>query len=149
MADLPLKDRVRNGQRAAACALMLAGVPYIDACGIAGVSLRAMKKLIRLDWRKRPSPPTRWTPAVLADLKADWRHPKMPTKDIAAKYRITPARLCQIAREHSWGPRVLTPDPKSPGQQPREVQLWYRRKRDVYGPARARELLHQRLEAGR
>lgn len=49
-------SRVTNGQRAAVCGLILAGVPFVTACRVAGASRERVRPYIPDDWLKQPLP---------------------------------------------------------------------------------------------
>lgn len=49
-------SRVANGQRAAICGLILAGVPFVAACRVAGASRKRVRPYIPDDWLKQPLP---------------------------------------------------------------------------------------------
>lgn len=49
--------RVTNGQRAAVCGLVLAGVAYGYACYIVGIHPNMMARYLGADWRRKLLPP--------------------------------------------------------------------------------------------
>lgn len=62
--------RVTNGQRAAVCGLVIAGLPMEAACRILGVPYAAMVALLPHDWATMTT--RLWSVADLADMRARW-----------------------------------------------------------------------------
>jgi hypothetical protein len=95
--------RVTNGQRAAVCALMLAGTPFMESCRIAGVPYLRMKALLPPDWSQpsvRRAP--RWRGQQLEDLAAAYADPALKIKTIAQLFGIQPSYLRRLAAMHGW-----------------------------------------------
>lgn len=118
--------RITNGQRAAACALRLAGVRMDDACRIVGASYRQMKEHLGRDWFKR-----RWDGTRLDELRAAYCDPRLPLRKVMTTFAIGRDELRLLATEQGWPKRK----PGPPKQQPRKTsRVWkYRLVREVTG----------------
>lgn len=104
--------RVTNGQRAAVCGLVLAGVPYGYACFIVGIHPNMMARYVGADWRRKLLAPTRWTRDKLDELEEVWRDRSIKTETICELFKLTASRLGQIAKQHGFPLRRRGPMPK-------------------------------------
>ncbi len=140
---VPIRNRVSNGQRATVCGLVLVGVPFPEACSIAGVRSGVMTPYVGKDWTVRTQRPSRWTLDQVEALAEVWRDPNIKVAQIAASFGVCVEQIWRVATKHNLGhrPTWKAVNPRSVAQQPKETRLRYRRKRNVYGAARARELL--------
>ena len=137
-------QHITNGQRAAVCALILAGIPFTRACDIVSANHTAMRQHIPKDWRERTTTKRRWKGDALIELKEAWDDPAQRTVTIAERYGVTASQIHNLAVREGWRMRSTgpAPNPSSLRQQPREKFLYYRKLvRCGYSRERAKEIL--------
>ncbi len=139
---VPVRSRVNIGQRAAVCGLVLAGVPFPEACSIVGLRSTIMAPYVGADWTVRTQRPSRWTHDQLDAFAEVWRDPSIKVTQIAASFNICVEQAWRVARNYGLGnrPTWKTRKPNSIAQQSTEQRQWYRKLRDEYGVKRAREI---------
>lgn len=115
-------QRITNGHRAAICGLVLAGVPLIKSCQIAGAPYLEARKFLPDDWRGRVSRRSKWTPAKLAALRKDYVNPKVPQWQIALRHRTTVQMVQYLARREGW-PHKPMGRPKGRGNRKQVAHL--------------------------
>ena len=112
------RQRVTNAHRATVCALVLAGVPFVESCRVAGVPHQRLQDgLLGADWwstRVRRRRATRWHGERLARLEAAWSDPTLTRADIASRFGIKPSNLRKIALRQRWPARTYRRKPILP-----------------------------------
>lgn len=99
---MPTAQRITNGQRAAVCALILAGVGYVKSCRIAGVPDRSLRSLLGKDWWGRQGSRSKvWRGDKLLAVKSAYLS-DLPMQDIVAGYGISRRHLVSLAHAHGW-----------------------------------------------
>jgi hypothetical protein len=129
MKRITTGQHITKGQRAAVCALILAGISFTKACEIVSAQPKAMSKHVPKDWRNRLSPKRRWKGDLLAEVKEAWLDRAQRTETIADRYGVTPSQIHNIACREGWPMRPTgpAPNPCSLRQQPRDKFLYYRK----------------------
>jgi hypothetical protein len=95
-------QRTTNAHRAAVCALVLVGVPYMKACRIVGVPYRALHSVLGRDWWGRQAcRPKVWRGEKLMAVRSAYLS-TMPMKDIERGYGISRRHLVTLAHKHGW-----------------------------------------------
>lgn len=97
-------SRVTNGQRAAVCGLVIAGVSFTDACKIVDVSRPRLKAVLPVGWTKyvRSGKTRSWKGEVLEQIRLAYLDQSQTGKDIARRFNIDVSYVYQLARVHGW-----------------------------------------------
>jgi hypothetical protein len=96
------KFRVTNGQRAAVCGLILAGVPMDKGCAIAGVPIKQMRDVMAPGWRGRQVHTPRWRGEKLEQLREAYSELKLSFEAITEQFGISRDMTMYLARQHGW-----------------------------------------------
>lgn len=127
-------QRVTNGQRAAVCGLVIAGIAYTKACMIAGVPYRGLKATLPPDWHEWREGRRRWKPHMLAELYEAWMDPNQKVETIATRYDLTFRAITQIAFREKWPRRRWgTKRPTALRSMSKEQRRWYLKMQPVLG----------------
>jgi hypothetical protein len=94
--------RITNCQRAALCAMILAGQPFIGTCRMLGVSERAMKAVLHADWHRGTRQPRKWTDDQLKRLRQAYFDERTSRDACAKLFGISKDMLRLLARKHGW-----------------------------------------------
>lgn len=106
MAAVVIGQRITNGQRAAICGLILAGLSFRQACKVTATPHARMRKLLDKSWTYGARPGLRkWKGQLLEDVKEAYFDPAIRMRTIREVFGIHPANLCKLAQEHDWPPR--------------------------------------------
>lgn len=108
-------QRVTNGERAAVCALVIAGMPFVETCQMLGVPYRNVQAVLPRDWwhprRRRPS---RWSGDVLLALEDAYRQRALKLDTIAAMFNTSRRQIECLAQRHGWPKRTRGKGPPLP-----------------------------------
>lgn len=99
------KPRVTNGQRAAVCGLMIAGLNFTDACLVADVSQFQVKEFLPPGWIKRP-PAKRtnrcWKGTRLEEVRLAYLDRSLQGREIARRFGMDVNYLYRLAQRNDW-----------------------------------------------
>ncbi len=96
-------QRVTNGQRAAVCALMLCGQPFIESCKVVGAPYRLIQGVLPPDWwAVRRMRPRKWFGDGLRAVEEAYRDPSIPMETIATAYGLSRRHITSLAVRHGW-----------------------------------------------
>jgi hypothetical protein len=124
---------VTNGQRAAICGLVIAGVPIAMACKIVRAPYVSALSLLPPRWHKRrPSGPTRWKGNELEQVKKAYQDASKPVREIAAWHGVSRRAIHLLASKHGWRRRQLG-RPKIGVEMSPEQRRLYKKIRPVLG----------------
>lgn len=111
-------SRITNTQRAAVCALILAGVGFIKSCRIVGAPERAMKAALGDDgetwWGRSGSRPAKWRGDKLAEIKSAYLDRSIPLSVIEITHGIKRRHVTSLARREGWPRRPRGKGPALP-----------------------------------
>lgn len=135
MASIP--QRITNGQRAAVCGLIIAGLTMTESCRIVGIPRNRFSELVPPNWHARSRKPRRWRPEQLSALCADYHDPAQRTQTIADRYGVSVSQISKLAKIHGWTMRVPGNKPK-PGSirsmTPQQRTHYFKLRRDLNMP---------------
>jgi hypothetical protein len=123
-------DSIRNVQRAAVCGLMLAGVPYKDACTIAAARGLTLRKYIPHDWFRTTD---RLTLRHWERIRADYESCELEVREFLKRHGIGQTTLYKRVRAEGWKKRPTGRkiNPAATRYLPRKQYLHYRKLREV------------------
>ncbi len=98
--------RITNGQRAAVCGLVIAGVSMTQACLIVGAPRALYLKYLPPKWHKQKPRPSIWFGERLDDLRDAYMDPSQRTRTIAQRYGVHVSFITHMARKHGWPVRL-------------------------------------------
>jgi predicted DNA-binding transcriptional regulator AlpA len=123
-------DSIRNVQRAAVCGLLLAGMPYKDACAIAGARGLTLRKYIPHDWFRTAD---RLTAQRWERIRADYESRELEVREFLKRHGIGQSTLYKRVREEGWEKRPTgrRTNPAAARHLPKKQYLHYRKLRDA------------------
>lgn len=129
---------VTNGQRAAICGLVIAGVAIAEACKIVRAPYRSILDLLPPRWHKRRGRgPARWKGDELEQVRVAYLDPLQTTNAIAARHNVTRRAITMLARRHGWKRRRMGRKPKyGPKRGPAFLPAMSREQRRLYNKLR-------------
>lgn len=95
-------QRITNGQRAAVCALVIAGQPFVESCKVAGAPYRGLQAVLALDWWERQPRRRRWFGEELRSLEESYRDTSLRLDTVAALFSTSRREVQYLATEHGW-----------------------------------------------
>lgn len=136
------RQRVTNAQRAAVCALIIAGQPFVKSCKVVGAPYRSVQAVTGEDWWDNRGLPRRWKGDELRDLEAAYRDPKLPLATIAEVFKTSRREIQYLVKQHDWPRRQQGKGPKLPvsyTKMPPEQLNRYRKLRRIIGRSAAEQ----------
>jgi hypothetical protein len=135
--------RVTNAQRAAVCALVIAGQPFGPSCQIVDAPWRRMRELVPRDYSKpgnykRP----KWHGDLLKELEDAYRDRNLHVDTIAAMFGIQRRQIAHLAARHGWPRRKGSAKNRLPiplREMPTKQLSRYRKLRRILGRTAAQQ----------
>lgn len=126
---------VMRGQVACVCGLVIAGVPFMKSCQIAGISYDLMRYYVPASIKKHMGGKRRWKGDELLDLK-DAYDSGMKLGKVAALFGVSEASVRQVVHNEGW-PRRRVKHAVTIRSLSHKQQRQYYRALPTMGPYRA------------
>jgi hypothetical protein len=126
---------ILNGQRAAVCALVIAGVSLTLACKILHVPYRGLQATLPYGWHTRTATRRKWRGELLEQIHEAWMDKNQRVRTIAERHGISFRMVSFLAHREGWGKRRRGPRRSPVGlraMKPAQLR-WYNKMRPIIG----------------